>query len=48
MPEFAKLVPKFDRESFDLVDAENWVVGVEKAFSIFEIPDRMMMPMAEF
>ena len=48
MPEFAKLAPEFDGKSSDPVDAENWVTGVEKAFSAFEVPARLQMPMAEF
>ena len=48
LPEFAKLVSEFDGKSSDLVDAENWVGRVEKAFAAFEIPDRKKMPMAAF
>ena len=48
MPEFAKLVPEFDRKSSDLVDTENWVIRVEKIFLAFEVPDKLKMPMAEF
>ena len=48
MFEFAKLAPQFDGKSSDLVDAENSVVRVEKAFSTFEVSHRMKMLMAEF
>ena len=48
LPEFAKLAPEFDGRSSDPVDAENWVTVVEKAFSAFEVLDRLKIPMAEF
>ena len=48
LPEFAKLAPEFDGRSSDPVDVENWVTIVEKAFSAFEVPNRLKMPMAEF
>ena len=48
LPEFSKLAPQFDGKSLDLVDAENWVMRVEKPFSAFEVPEWMKMPLAEF
>ena len=48
LPEFTKLALEFDEKSFNLVDAENWVVRVEKAFSAFKEPDKLKMPMVEF
>ena len=48
LTEFSKLAPKFNGRSFDPVDAENWVMGVEKSFTAFEVAERMKMPYAEF
>ena len=48
LPEFSKLIPKFNGRSFNPVDAENLVRGVEKAFLAFKVANRMKMPLAEF
>ena len=48
LPEFSKLAPRFDGKSSDPMDAENWIMRVEKSFSAFEVPERMKMPLAEF
>ena len=48
LPEFSKLAPRFDGKSSDPVDAENWIMRVEKSFSAFEVPERMKMPLTEF
>ena len=48
LTEFSKLTPKFNGRSTDPVDAENWVMGVEKSFAAFDVAERMKMPYAEF
>ena len=44
LPEFSKLAPQFDGKSSDPVDAENWIMRVEKSFSAFKVPERMKIP----
>ena len=46
--EFSKLAPKFNGKSTDPVDAENWVMGMEKSFAAFDVAERMKMPYVEF
>ena len=48
LTEFSKLAPRFNGRLNDPVDAENWIMGVEKSFVAFDVVERMKMPYAEF
>ena len=47
-PKFLKVAPTFDSRSPDPTIAEHWMNKVEKAFTIYEMPDQFKVPLAEF
>ena len=48
MPKFARLAQDFTGQSSNPVVVENWVMEMGKAFSAFEVLERMKMPLAKY